>query len=265
MRLHARAIGGMSSFLLLCLIVSPVAFAADAPKHPRQPRGLPNWSGLWESNIDIQHAELLKWPYNSEWQAKADAILATQDAHFYCTEGMPSTMQIPDTINMFEVLIEPKLTVMIFSNHEVRHIYTDGRPHPAADELWPTPEGDSIGHWDKDTLVIDTVSTRPQVMQLKPVEFDPGNVIPVSVQNTPTSDRLHIKERIRLLKGGILEDKISVEDPVAFTRPYQATFTFKRLTDLNRMVYEDCDENPRDFIKDGKAIMIERSSPEARK
>ncbi len=226
---------------------------------------LPDWSGYWESNIDVRDAKPAKWPYKPEWQAKADAILASQDAHFYCTEGMPSTMQIPDTINMFEVLIAPKLTVMIFSNHEVRHIYTDGRAHPAADELWPTPEGDSIGHWEKDTLVIDTISTRPQVMQVKPVEFDPGNVVPVSVQNTPTSDQLHIVERIRLLKSGILEDSMTVEDPIAFARPYRAVFTFKRLHDINRMVYEDCDENPRDFIKGGKAIMVERPAADAKR
>jgi hypothetical protein len=168
--------------------------------------------------------------------------LASQEEHFYCTEGMPSTMQIPDTINMFEVLISPKLTVMIFSNHEVRHIYTDGRNHPSSKELWPTPEGDSVGHWQDGTLVIDTISTSAQVMQLKPVEFDPGNVVPVSVLNTPTSDQLHIIERITLLKGAILEDQMTVEDPVAFAHPYKGVFTFKRLTDLNRMVYEDCDE-----------------------
>jgi hypothetical protein len=102
-------------------------------------------------------------------------------------------------------------------------------------------------------------------MQVKPVEFDPGNVVPVSVQNTPTSDQLHITERIRLLAGGILEDKMTVEDPVAFAHAYRGTFTFKRLTDINRMVYEDCDENPRDFIKDGKAIMIERPSVDTKK
>ena len=223
----------------------------------------PNWSGLWESNVDLQHFAPPVWPYNRQWQSKADDVLRSQEAHFYCSEGVPSTMQIPDTINMFEVLISPKLTVMIFSNHEVRHIYTDGRNHPSADDLWPTPEGDSIGHWDKDTLVIDTISTRPQVMQLKPVEFDPGNVVPVSVLNTPTSNELHIIERIRILKGGILEDRMRVADPVAFLHPFEATYTFKRVTELNRMVYEDCDENPRDFVKNGKAIMIERTAPAA--
>jgi hypothetical protein len=125
--------------------------------------------------------------------------------------------------------------------------------------LWPTPEGDSIGHWQHGTLVIDTISTRPQVMQLKPVEFDPGNSPPVSVLSTPTSEQLHIVERIRLLKSGTLEDRMTVEDPVAFAHPYEATFTFKRLTDLNRMIYEDCDENPRDFIQAGKAVMIEKT------
>jgi hypothetical protein len=222
---------------------------------------LPDWWGLWESDIDFKHYEGVVWPYNAEWQAKADAVMKSTEAHFYCTEGMPSTMQIPDTVNMFEVLIAPKLTVMIFSNHEVRHIYTDGRKHPAANQLWPTPEGDSIGRWRNGTLLIDTISTRPQVMQLKPVEFNPGNSVPVSVLNTPTSDQLHIIERIRLLKSGILEDRMTVEDPVAFSHPYEAVFTFKRLTDLNRMIYEDCDENPRDFVQGGKAVMIETTAP----
>jgi hypothetical protein len=242
------------------------ALAADAAHHPQHATQLPDWSGFWESTIDLKvDFKPVVWPYNEEWKAKTDAVLASQEAHFYCTEGMPSTMQIPDTINMFEVLISTKLTVMIFSNHEVRHIYTDGRNHPASDKLWPTPEGDSVGHWENGTLVIDTISTRPQVMQLKPVEFDPGNVVPVSVLNTPTSGQLHIIERIRLLKGAILEDQMTVEDPVAFTHPYKDTFTFKRLTDLNRMIYEDCDENPRDFIKGGKAVMIEQMVPDQKK
>ena len=258
MRRSPRAITSMSFAALCALLFITAAVQATDAQQRKQGRALPDWSGLWESNIDFAHVKFPVWPYNSEWQRKAEQIMASQDSHFYCTEGMPSTMQIPDTINMFEVLIQPKLTVMIFSNHEVRHIYTDGRRHPGADELWPTPEGDSIGHWQNDTLIVDTIATRPQVMQVKPVELDPGNVVPVSVQNTPTSDQLHITERIRLLKGGILEDQMTEEDPVAFSHPYQSTFTFKRLTDLNRMVYEDCDENPRDFIKDGKAIMVER-------
>jgi hypothetical protein len=243
------------------------ALAAEVVHRPgHSPQKLPDWSGFWESNIDIKtDFHPIFWPYNEEWKAKADAVLASQEGHFYCTEGMPSTMQIPDTINMFEFLISPKLTVMIFSNHEVRHIYTDGRNHPSSKELWPTPEGDSVGHWQGGTLVVDTISTRPQVMQLKPVEFDPGNVVPVSVLNTPTSDQLHIIERITLLKGAILEDQMTVEDPVAFAHPYKGVFTFKRLTDLNRMVYEDCDENPRDFIKNGKAVMIEQTAPDPKK
>lgn len=255
----------LCAFASLVLSIGAVHRSAASSSDVQRHKALPDWPGFWESAVDVKDAEPPAWPYNAQWQAKADAVLATQEAHFYCSEGMPSTMWIPDTINMFEVLITPKLTVMIFSNHEVRHIYTDGRKHPPADELWPTPEGDSIGHWEKGTLVIDTISTRPQVMQLKPVEFDPGNVIPVSVLNTPTSDQLHIIERIKLTKRGTLADEMTVEDPVAFAHSFKATFTFKRLTDLKRMIYEDCDENPRDFVKGGKAIMIERASPDEKR
>ena len=49
---------------------------------------------------------------------------------------------------------------MIVAGREIRHIYTDGRPHPSADEIWPTPWGDSIGHWEGETLVVDTIAVQ---------------------------------------------------------------------------------------------------------
>jgi hypothetical protein len=219
---------------------------------------LPDWSGFWESNVDFKHEPPKDPPYNAEWKAKSETALAKQPARFYCAEGMPTMLQVPDTINMFDVLVTPKLTVMVFSNHEVRHIYTDGRSHPPKTDLWPTPEGDSIGHWEGSTLVVDTISTKPQLMVLAVVEFDPNHSAPVSVKSSPTSDQLHIIERIHVGKDGILEDQMTLEDPVAFAHSWKQTYTFHRLTDLNRMIFEDCIENERDFIRDGKAIMIER-------
>ena len=58
---------------------------------------------------------------------------------------------------MFEILTTPEETAMIFSSREIRHVYTDGRPHTPNEDLWPTPWGDSIGHWEGQTLVIDTI------------------------------------------------------------------------------------------------------------
>ena len=65
-----------------------------------------------------------------------------------------------DSPLMFEVLPTPKETALIFSSREIRHVYTDGRQHTPKDELWATPWGDSIGHWEGQTLVIDTIAVK---------------------------------------------------------------------------------------------------------
>jgi hypothetical protein len=255
-------LGGSARYMLATLLFSFGALQTHAADRGRPPAvtsaQLPDLSGLWESNVNVKDATRFVLPYNEEWKARAAEAKSRQQARFYCSEGVPSMMQMPDAINMFDILVTPKLTVMVFSNHEVRHIYTDGRNHPKKEDLWPTPEGDSVGRWDGGTLVIDTISTRPQLMSVELVEFDPGNAIPASVKSTPTSAQLHIIERIRMLKRGVLEDQMVIEDPVAFTHPWKGTYTFHRLKDLDRMIYEDCTENERDFIKDGKATMIER-------
>jgi hypothetical protein len=73
---------------------------------------------------------------------------------FACTLGFP--MLLLESPATFEALITPRQTSLVFSTREIRNIYTDGRKHTPDDEIWPTYWGDSIGHWDGATLVVDT-------------------------------------------------------------------------------------------------------------
>jgi len=146
--------------------------------------GLPEWSGQWENvgatpdatggfNQSLEQVlKEMEWspPLNAATKAKVDAMQASErkrldaiargedpgGAFTACTFGYPGLML--DTPLMFEVLITPKETALIFSSREVRHIYTDGRAHTPKDELYATPWGDSIGHWEGDTLVMDTIA-----------------------------------------------------------------------------------------------------------
>ena len=104
---------------------------------------------------------------------------------------------------MFEVAVLPEETLLIFENGQVRHLYTDGRAHPSNDDLWPTPLGDSIGHWEGDTLVVDTVA-RLSSEPLAPRAW-------VSM----LSDRAHFTERLRLLDEDDVEDQLTIEDPIS--------------------------------------------------
>ena len=147
---------------------------------------------------------------------------------------------------MFEWRVTPEETTFISTVGAVRHIYTDGRSHPPKDELWPTLMGDSIGHWEGETLVVDTVATRKRLYM--------GELSGFFV---PMSDQLHFTERIRMVNHDQMQIEYTVEDSVALTKPIHVTITHVRVTDFNRMIEEtDCEENERDPVVNGRITTI---------
>jgi hypothetical protein len=126
-----------------------------------------------------------------------------------------------------EFIIQPHRTTMLFEQYsQVRRIWTDGRKH----EEDPDPGfvGDSIGRWEGDTLVVDTIGIRGDLT------FD--------TLGTPHSDALHIVERIRKTDPDTIEDRITIEDPKAFTRPWVVTRHYKRQPDW-RIFEFNCENN----------------------
>lgn len=241
---------------------------------------LPDWSGQWSivgvtPTADGGFAQSLEtvlkemqWspPNNPKIQAVLDRIVAQERKRMQaidqrgedpggavraCTFGFPSLML--DSPLMFEILATPKETAMIFSSREIRHVYTDGRPHTSPDDLWPTPWGDSIGHWEGQTLVIDTIAVQ------SPFEHPGLEGTPViafgGVEDeqmvTILSPQAHFIERIRMLNKDHLEDQMTVIDPVNFTAPWRLSRTYERVTHIHRMVYEDCEGEERNPIVNG--------------
>jgi len=109
-------------------------------------------------------------------------------------------------------------------------IYLDGRQHPKEpDPLW---YGNSIGHWEGDTLVVDRVNFEEQVW--------------LDQEAHPHSDRLHVIERYHRVDLGHLETEVTVEDPGVLAKPW----TLKRVSDLapGEEIREFmCAENNRDL------------------
>lgn len=93
-----------------------------------------------------------------------------------------------------------------------RRVYMDGRGHPA--DVEPTYFGHSIGHWEGNTLVIDTVGIR--------AEARPSGHIQVG------NDQSHVVERYRLLDADTLELQLRFENPESLTEPFNMTKTMKR-------------------------------------
>ena len=107
--------------------------------------------------------------------------------------------------------------------HVVRRIYMDGREHPKGNPD-PNAIGHSIGHWEGETLVVDTVGFNDS-----------------PVQQFPHSDQLHLVERMRRIRdGNVLEIEVTQEDPKALTQPVTQTMYFKRDPSLE-MIEHNCD------------------------
>jgi hypothetical protein len=126
----------------------------------------------------------------------------------------------------------PKMIAVFYDiGHDLpRLVYTDGRGHPKDPN--PSWMGHSIGKWEGDTLVIDTVGFNGRTW--------------ASYSGLPTTERLHVIERIRRIDMGHLEKEITVDDPGAYVKPW----TIKRTAILAPPSYEMqeyvCNENNRD-------------------
>jgi hypothetical protein len=163
-----------------------------------------------------------------------------------------------------------KVTILYANDHEVRHVRMN-QPHPA--QLTPSWFGDSVGHYESDTLVIDTVGIKV------------GPFAMVDMYGTPHTEALHVVERYRLLdyqaaneaeergerenfrlpfsdnglainpdyKGPGLQLEFTVEDPGVFTTPWSAAITYRRpLGDWPPEMA--CADSTRDYV--GRAINL---------
>ena len=254
------------AMLAAATLAGPVAaFAADEPSAVINPPPtakdwadmvkLPDWSGMWLPDVGDQIKQMTGNP--TPWTPKAagyiqhqmDDMKAGKPDNFFndcLPEGMPSWMLISH--NAMEVAFIPG-RVYLFGesdSNRLRRIYTDGRPHP--DDPDSTFHGHSIGHWEGDTLVIDTVGVVPQAWL----------AIGESV-GIPNNGDMHIVERMRLADPNTLTDTLTITAPHVLTKPWTTTRLFTRERRRNfDMVEGICLEgefNPA-LDKDGNAIFV---------
>ena len=111
----------------------------------------------------------------------------------------------------FEILQIPGRVLLHFEwDHWIRQIWTDGREHPKDPD--PSWMGHSIGSWDGDTLVVDTVGLNDKTW--------------IDSIGYPHSEALHVIERYRRRSHDELEVNITIDDPKAYTKPWTAHLVF---------------------------------------
>ncbi|MGH8206253.1 MAG: hypothetical protein ACRETK_05700 [Steroidobacteraceae bacterium] len=200
---------------------------------------LPNWQGIWQAHFGrpLQGGAPTGPVLTAKAKANLDAFRAKQkfgedlqpQTANCVPPGMPTIMTQPYPI---EFLFNPgKVVILIEAYEQERTIFTDGRKHPSASTLTQTFQGNSIGHWEGDTLVVDTVGVLPDTG----AGIEPG---------IPHDASMHIIERIRKAdKDHILIER-TIIDPVVFAKPWTTTLTYTRV-DGDIMEYI-CDQGNRD-------------------
>jgi hypothetical protein len=212
------------------LLLAQHAAAGDAPVINPPPTAsdwanlakLPDWSGIWIPESWMLTTTRHPPPWKSEIAPDIAQLKAQEAAghpkglYVDCLpEGMPSFMIM--TIASTEFLFTPgRVTILNeFDGNRQRRIYTDGRGHPDDPDL--TFDGHSIGHWEGDTLVVDTVAILPETY------------LPVSQSVAiPNDGGMHIVERIHLVEPDHLVDELTIEAPRVLAAPWHVTRNFKR-------------------------------------
>ncbi len=199
---------------------------------PRLPDGHVDLSGVWSGGGPV--GDLAQGlapgetiPLLPAAKAIMDKRQSKDDPEANCLPtGIPRIAPYP-----WRIIQTPTHIFFLFEGniHSYRQIFMDGRKHPADPD--PTWYGHSIGSWDGDTLVIDTIGFNDKFW------FD--------FRGHPHTEQLHTIERYTRKDLGTLENKVTIDDPGDYSKPFTLTFT-ARLRPKEELMEYICQENQQD-------------------
>jgi len=230
-------------------------FTAPAP---RLPDGKPDLSGIWHATqpsrcvndrgesvpcaIEIGGSPLGgnlgrnlpggSLPYQP-WAAKLfqerHAALSIDDPHVRCLpDNPPRHWTLP---HLTKIVHTPKLVVLLYEvNAMYRQLFIDGRPFP--EDPNPTWNGYSVGHWEGETLVVETRGFRDNLW--------------IDTWGSPMSDVAKVTEEFRRRNFGAMEIKLTIDDPKVYTKPFTVTLSESLEADTE-LIDEFCLEGEKDY------------------
>jgi hypothetical protein len=232
----------MRILLALALVVAvALPVAAQTPRKPsgtatavpRTSDGPPDFSGLWQGGGPINDisqglpkGETL--PLLPSARKILESRLSKDDPQAHCLpSGVPRIAPYP-----WRIVQTPTHIFFLFEAniHSYRQIFMDGRKHPADPD--PTWYGHSIGRFEGDTLVVDTVGFNDKFW------FD--------FKGHPHTERLHIIERYTRKDHNTLVNQITIDDHGAYSRPFTVTFTAELAPAGDELMEYICQENNQD-------------------
>ena len=172
-------------------------------------------------------------PFDAKRKAEAEAATKGEPIASGAVACVPYGMPRMMSVALYPIEILPtraQITIVTEAFSEVRRIYMNVPQVPMGD-VPPGYYGRSVGRWEGDTLVVDTIGVKTTVP---------------AYQNMPHSDRMRITERIRLVAADYLHDQITIDDPVVLEKPVTYTLAYRKMPGYE-MVEFVCDNN-REYI-----------------
>ncbi|HXJ02743.1 MAG TPA: hypothetical protein VNH44_16095 [Micropepsaceae bacterium] len=220
--------------ILACFAVGPADAAGAAAGQ--------DVSGVWWATSyspkitlvgggDLPYTAAGKAAYEKNMAAMKSGEMTDVARRFCVPDGVPRILATPYP---FEIIQTPGQTTIIYEmNHAIRVVAMD-KPLPKDEELIPYPyyDGHSVGHWDGDTLVVETAGFNDKTF--------------LDATGAPHSDAMKTMERIRKTGASQLEDVVTVHDPDMFTRDWSARFVYNLRNDIRLQDYV-CGEKHRDI------------------
>ena len=212
-----------------------------APVPPRLPDGHPDLSGIWDvGNMLYFHdlarglkpGELEMTPWAAAVRKQRMARNHVDDPYGYC---LPLGVPRINLRSPFKIVQTPPLTAFLHETYVgmiFRQVFTDGRLLPKASDSEPAWLGYSVGKWDGDTFVVDTVGINEQTW--------------MDNAGRPHSDALHTTERYHRGNFGTLDVRLTIDDPKAYTRPWTVNESPSRLILDQDLLEYVCTENNKD-------------------
>jgi len=225
--------------IALCasFVIAPARSSAQTPALTPFDK-LPDWSGTWAmmggtvfdratqtgQGGSITPGVREHPPYTAEYEKKYADHLKLRDEDRYpdvqtncgVPAGFPRILNLPDA---YEFVVRPDVFYIVAENGgNTMRVYTDGRKLPGKEDTWGTYTGVSVGHWEGDTLVWETVG----------LKGDRDNDSILDRTGLVLSTDAKITTRMRKINGETLEAKMVIEDPKALTKPWTVTKQFRK-------------------------------------
>jgi hypothetical protein len=205
---------------------------------PRTTYGKPDLSGFWMPEDPVKYLLNLAADMKQEdipLKPKAKEIYDARIANngkdhpgVSCLpSGIPEKDNIPDGLKLVQT---EDLTLLLHESRTIyRQIFSDGRPLPKDPQ--PTWMGYSIGHWDKDTFVVETIGQNGKTW--------------LDMKGLPGTESLKVTERFTRPRVGHMDVDVTIDDPEAYSKPWNVKLSWRLLPDAE-LIESICEENNRD-------------------